>query len=184
MSDDLPPGLQFAPEVFDAAAESRLLAECEAAGWDFSLRRGTRQYGRTYPFRGGPLAPAPPLPEWLGEAFLSARGAFPGLAMAADQCIVNRYLPGEGIAFHTDDRRLFGPDILVVSLGSDVAMTFRHPGGRVVVVPVPRRSAYLMSGEARLRWQHEIPSRKSDAGRRRGTRVSLTFRTVTGRPAT
>lgn len=176
MADDFPPGLRVIPEILDPETETSILAACDGAGWDFMLRRGTRQYGHTYPFRGGCFSPAPPLPPALEAAFFAARDAF-GLEMRADQCIVNRYLPGEGIAYHTDDRRLFGPNILVVSLGSDVAMSFRH-GSREVAVPIPRRSAYLLSGEARTAWQHEIPARKSDAGKRRGIRVSLTFREI------
>jgi alkylated DNA repair dioxygenase AlkB len=43
-------------------------------------------------------------------------------------------------------------------------------------------SLLMLSGEARYRWRHAIPGRKTDkvAGRSvvRGRRVSLTFRTV------
>jgi alkylated DNA repair dioxygenase AlkB len=179
MAAELPPGLSIVPEVIAGVTEERLIAECEEAGWEYALKRGTRQYGRTYPFRGGPLGRAPPLPEGLREIFREVRGAFPELRMEADQCIVNRYLPGEGISHHTDDRRLFGPDILVLSLGSDVTMEFRPPGGGPEVpIRIPRRSAYLMSGEARNSWQHSLPARKKDGKEVRGTRISITYRSL------
>lgn len=173
----LPPGFALAPDAVTADEEAALLAECEAAGWDFALRRATRQYGFRYDFRGGLPGAAPPLPAFALGALAAARAPFPDCFAEAAQCIVNRYLPGEGIAYHTDDRRLFGPQVLVLSLGSDTVVNFRLPGSAAVPVPVPRRSAYLMEGPAREAWQHEIPARLRDGGVPRGTRVSLTFRT-------
>ena len=104
---------------------------------------------------------------------------------------MNQYLPGQGIAPHVDDIRRFGSYVLAVSLGSDITMRFQcSASGETVDVRVPRRSAYIMEGDARYRWTHGIEKRKADevpgAGPRsaprkvtRGTRVSLTYRVAT-----
>ena len=36
----------------------------------------------------------------------------------------------------------------------------------------------VMSGECRFHWKHSIPSRKKDHGVLRGTRISMTWRSV------
>ena len=61
-------------------------------------------------------------------------------------------------------------------------MVFRERGegrGRNVILRLDRRSAAVMTGDARYRWTHEIPKRKNEPGRvARGRRISLTFRKV------
>jgi alkylated DNA repair dioxygenase AlkB len=63
---------------------------------------------------------------------------------------LNQYLPGQGIAAHLDDTRRFGSYVLAVSLGSDITMTFHNSRtAESVEVRVPRRSAYVLTGDAR-----------------------------------
>ena len=48
-----------------------------------------------------------------------------------------------------------------------------------VTLRLDRRSAAILTGDARYRWTHEIPKRKNEPGRvARGRRLSLTFRKV------
>jgi alkylated DNA repair dioxygenase AlkB len=97
-----------------------------------------------------------------------------------DQCIVNEYLPGQGISRHIDKTSLFGPTIACVSIGSDATIRFTKDKNAVDVL-VPRRSLYIMQGDARYAWTHEMPARLYDAMRKRGTRYSITFRKMIGR---
>jgi len=98
-----------------------------------------------------------------------------------NQCIVNDYQPGQGIAKHADVKA-YGPVIGCVTLESGADMTFRRDNETYTLYTEPN-SLYIMSGEARYRWTHEMAARKSDVveGRRvaRGRRVSVTFRNVT-----
>lgn len=106
-----------------------------------------------------------------------------------NQIIVNKYLPGEGIGKHRDHHPIFDNDIATLSLGSEYVMTFRHHKSHdnydkntTVDLPLPVGSLLVFGDEARYSWSHEISSRKSDVinGKRikRGTRISITFRTV------
>jgi len=100
-----------------------------------------------------------------------------------NQIIVNRYLPGQGISAHVD-LLSFGPIIVSATFGSGRVMRFTHPTLKTKVdVYTPEGSVYIMSGDARNVWKHEMPGRISDnvegVGRvSRGTTFSVTFRTV------
>lgn len=104
-----------------------------------------------------------------------------------------------------DTTACFGPTICILSLGSDIGMTFAKlkettdgpsssqneesnvssvsdSGGQSVQVMLPRRSLLLLRGHARYRYTHGIASRNTDKYRgavvERGRRVSMTFRQV------
>ena len=97
------------------------------------------------------------------------------------QLTVNEYEPGQGIAAHIDTYNCFGPEILVISMGSPVTMNMqnRETGQRKAVL-LPARSLLLLSGPARYEWSHAIPSRLKDKVDgvilERTRRISLTFR--------
>lgn len=97
-----------------------------------------------------------------------------------DQCVVNEYVPGQGIAPHID-KTIFGDQVINISLGSDIVMDFFGPADEKKSVLLPQRSVLLVEGEARYKWKHGIAARKTDkledgAILRRNKRISLTFR--------
>ena len=109
-----------------------------------------------------------------------------------NQMTLNYYTPGEGIGSHVDTPSAFGEGLISISLGSGIVMEFRkvtskdqttgQDGPSRKLVYLPPRSVLLMSGDARYRWEHMIVTRMTDTHddelKRRGTRVSLTFRTA------
>ncbi|KAJ3144922.1 Alkylated DNA repair protein alkB 8 [Irineochytrium annulatum] len=157
-------------------------------------------------FGSDPLATHPRLPAWCDP--ILARLEQHGLLTATgpgrpNQLTVNHYPPGSGIRPHVDTHSSFDGPVVSVSLVSRCVMEFRYlpepprnifgdpdaemppapiPGFKLANVVLPARSAIVMSGDARFGWEHSIRPRASDVidGRRveRGTRVSLTFRTV------
>jgi alkylated DNA repair dioxygenase AlkB len=163
--------------------EDYLLSSLNSETWDTRLARRVQHYGYTYDYKAYSVKYLGPLPDWstdLAER-LHTSGYF---SRVPTQLIVNEYTPGQGINAHTDHVRLFGPVIASVSLGSPASMVLRLNGEDPVEVHMPRRSLVVLQGDARYRWTHEIPRRKSDMYQgkviHRGTRVSLTFRTVQG----
>ena len=85
------------------------------------------------------------------------------------------------------DHADFGPTVASLSLGADWPMRFRlrstrpyasgaMPGDEVAVLP--RRSVLVLAGPARQQWMHGID--RADTARETPTRVSATFRTLTG----
>ena len=97
-----------------------------------------------------------------------------------NQCIINNYLPAQGISKHVDSNS-YGKVIGCFTLGSGASMVFKN-GEEKKEIYVKPNSLYIMSDDARYVWTHEMPSRKSDLVDnnkiKRDRRVSLTFRNV------
>lgn len=106
-----------------------------------------------------------------------------------NQIIVNKYVSGQGISPHRDHYPIFDTDVGSLSLGSKYIMVFKHHKSHPDYDPnvklelaLPVGSLLIFADEARMNWTHEIQKKKSDKidGKRilRGTRISVTFRTV------
>lgn len=183
----IPPiaGLSLYADFVDAETAHALITFIDGQIWMTGLKRRVQHYGYVYDYRARSIDPSmylgglPARFAALGERLLAA-GIFDRLP---DQCIVNEYLPGQGIANHTDCEPCFGDVIASLSLGSGCMMRFTPVGaGEVAEVYLPPNSLLVMTGAARYDWQHGIAPRKSDvvAGQKigRGRRLSLTLRTV------
>ena len=174
------PGLSFHADMVSVEEEAALLAEINAAAWDATaLSRRTQNYGYRYPYSRGKIEEldvATPIPEFF-RPLLERVGALTGVAF--NQVIVNEYKPGQGISPHVDHTGVFGDTVVSCSLGSAAVMLMQNRAGDVKVeVPLPRRSAVVLRGDARYKWKHSIPARMADHSVPRGTRVSITFRTT------
>lgn len=166
-------GLTLLEDFLTVEEERQLLEHIDAAQWNTSLKRRTQHYGFEYNYTSkDALKPAEPIPEWLN--FVIDRLKLPE---RPDQVIVNEYKPGQGIAAHIDNTKMFGDTIVSVSLGSQVMMDFtRNKGTEREQVLLSRRSAVFLTGEARYKWFHAIAPRLTDGSVKRTRRVSLTFR--------
>ncbi len=179
-----PEGLHFEPSFLAPEEEAALLAAL--ADLDYATvemrgqvaRRTVRLFGYGYDFENRTVRPGEPLPDWL----LPLRRRCGELARVDPEqfvhALVNRYTPGASIGWHRDAPP-FGPTVAGVSLGADSELRFqrRLKGTRYVYqLPLPRRSAYVLSGLARSAWEHSVPA-VSDL------RYSLTFRTLRRPPA-
>lgn len=173
------PGLELRDELLSEAEEAELLARCGGLdlapfrfqGWEG--KRLTRSFGWHYDFESGALGEAVPIPAWLAEIRDRVARDFGRDPAAFVQALVIRYDPGAGIGWHRD-RPQFN-EVIGVSLASPAVLAFRRrrADGRFdrVRLPLARRSAYLLSGEARAGWQHGIAEHDS-------LRFSLTFRSL------
>jgi len=171
------PGLQYMPDYITPEEELALLHHIDASPWLTSLKRRVQHYGYRYDYKNRMVDPSlylGPLPDWLQK--LALRLLHDHIIEKPDQVIINEYLPGQGIAPHTDCIPCFGPVICSLSIGSACIMELkREQKTEILLEP---RSLLGISGDARYRWQHGIPGRKYDHGVARGRRVSLTFRNV------
>jgi alkylated DNA repair protein (DNA oxidative demethylase) len=174
-----PDGLLFEEAFLSSDEERGLLARFDALEFveirmkGVVARRTALRYGLGYDYdRRTPTADAEPIPAWLA----SVRARCAGLAgLAQDelaQCLVQRYPPGAPIGWHRDSPAY---ELVVgVSLGSAARMRFRRgPAGdrEQYELTVPARSAYVLSGSARWKWEHHVPPAKE-------LRYSITFRSL------
>lgn len=174
-------GLDYRSHFISAEDERTLIArlsEMELSPFRFhgwTGKRKTRSFGWRYDFEDSSFTPAEPIPTWLQP--LRARAA----AFAAvdpgeiHHALIALYEPGAGIGWHRD-RDVFDR-VVGVSLNEPATLRFRQRaerGFRRFNLNVEPRSAYLLSGQARLEWEHRIVP----GG---GLRYSVTFRTLSAK---
>lgn len=144
------------------------------------------------------------LPAWLSDFLIPRLIALEVFKNAPhgspNHCLINEYLPGQGILPH-EDGPAYHPVVATVSLGSSAVLDLyrkgdtEKPQSRVLQ---ERRSLLITTGEMYYGWLHgiaeleideqlegvvnwELVERKTDfaeARSARGTRISLTFRDV------
>jgi len=188
--------------------EAALLESISAsrAGNSGVLSRRVVHYGYAFDYarRAVDWAATPlPIPadiSAVAEQLLQEDALPPGTIL--DQSTVNDYAPGQGIAGHLDNPKVFGPVVISVSMGAPIVMNFeRSPPSETqacppvdppspeeaalpdsVAVLLPPRSAMVLTGRARYAWAHGITKRKTDVVDdkvvSRRNRTSLTFRQV------
>jgi alkylated DNA repair dioxygenase AlkB len=102
-----------------------------------------------------------------------------------NQCIINKYEPGQGISAHIDDKK-YGRVVASFTIGGGAMMVFEKDD-EIHNIYAKTNSLYIMSGDARYKYKHSMPARKSDkvinkkgghANIVRQTRISITFRNV------
>lgn len=172
------PGLDYRDEFIDQSEHDAIVERLEALdlppfrfqGWTGNRR--TQSFGWRYDFQDSSFAPAESLPAWLeplrGRAAQFARVE----PMAIHHALIARYDPGAGIGWHKD-RDVFDK-VVGISLVSSATLRFRQrtpTGFRRANFLVEPCSAYLLSAEARLEWEHRITPGEA-------LRFSITFRTL------
>jgi alkylated DNA repair protein (DNA oxidative demethylase) len=179
----LPPGFAYQAEFISTDEEQLLLAEISQLGFDdvrmhgVVAKRRVAHFGVSYSYDSANIAPGRTIPEFLlplraQVADFAARGADEFV-----EVLLTEYQPGAPIGWHRDAPAF---DIIVgVSLVSACTMQFRRwPVARTgarrekpLTQLLEPRSAYILRGESRTRWQHHIAAAKA-------LRYSVTFRTL------
>jgi alkylated DNA repair dioxygenase AlkB len=174
--DSPPDGFLYRPEFLDPTEERALLARFDELAFEpivmkgvVARRTGVR-YGYGYDYdRREAIPGAEPIPDWLEP--LRARAAELADAELV-QALIQRYPPGAPIGWHRDS-----PSYEVVagiSFGGRARMRLRRgPADDRIAFeqPLEPRSAYVLAGEARWKWEHHVPPAKE-------LRYSITFRSL------
>jgi len=81
------------------------------------------------------------------------------------QVIVNLYHAGQGISPHTDLPHRYGPVVLGISLLGSAVIEFSATdiSEEVTAIFLKPGDVYLMTGNARYKYQHGIPARMEDS---------------------
>lgn len=171
-----PEGMVYRPEFVSRPEEAALLAWLATLPFEpfhfrgVDARRRVVSFGWRYDSGRARLERADDIPAEL--AGLQARAAnLAGLAPAdLAQVLINDYPPGAPIGWHRD-RPIFDK-VVGVSLGASCSMRFRRAAGEGferLAISLEPRSAYVLTGPARHRWEHSIPPVTAH-------RFSVTFR--------
>lgn len=177
----VPPGFTYREDFITTAEEAALLDDISAVSFvAFTMRgvvarRRVAFFGEAYD-----QVEAPPFPEFL-LPLRDRLGAWAGVdPRAFAMALINEYPPGAPIGWHRDAPRY---DVVVgMSLLSACRMRFRpyrspavlqqpHQRRATHEIRLERRSAYLMTGESRSSYEHQVPPVTH-------LRYSVTFRTL------
>ena len=186
------PGLNYVENFLDENEEQEILNKVNNCDWSEELQRRVQHYGWRYDYKSRKVDSnmwLGPLPDWAKA--IAQRLVYENyIPYLPDQLIVNEYKGEQGIAPHIDSKSSFADGIVMISLLESWEMTFRkRRSKRKLNRMLKRRSAMILTGEARYLWAHEIPKRKTEPGDikpgnkkptrvPRGCRISLTFRKV------
>lgn len=178
VESSLPSGLIFLPEFLTQDEELYLLDFVNSMDFrslqmhGVMAKRRIKQFGWHYAFESFKLTPADPIPTAF--ASIQARSAtLAGIGSSEwAEALVTEYPASSGIGWHRD-APAFGI-VAGISLLGACRMRFQTGTGvtrMTSAIDLPRRSIYLLTGEARTKWQHMIPPTRE-------LRYSITFRTV------
>lgn len=184
------PGLYYFENVLSDEECKQIIEDLDKKIWtplsNSSNSRKVQHYGYLYDYKGYSVTKAPEdIPIFLEDCknkltILNTENT--GLKeYIFNQCIVNNYEPGQAISRHID-LKTFGKVIGCYTLGSGATMRFAK-GSVTKDIYVKPGSLYLMSGDARYLWTHEMISKKKDILEdgntiERKRRISITFRNV------
>lgn len=178
-------GLVYEPHFLTVSEEHALIEEIErlpfvaAQFQQYTARREVVRFGKgDYPASYGRLAetanPRHPLPDFL-VALRKRVAAWRAIDESQfAHALVTRYRPGTPIGWHSDAPHF---EVVVgISLAGAARMRFRPYAAKsdpnaVFELELAPRSAYVMQGDIRWRWQHHIPPTKE-------LRYSITLRTL------
>lgn len=174
----LPSGFRYRPDLIDRSQEAALLEHIRRLPFSpfefhgYTGKRRTVSFGWNYDFTSEQLQLGAEMPDFL-RALRVPVAAFAGLEpQALPHVLVTEYEAGAGIGWHRD-KGVFDR-IVGVSLLASCTFRLRRAHGtgwERVNVTAEARSAYILSGESRTRWEHSIPP--VDA-----LRYSVTFRSM------
>lgn len=174
---ELPGGFTYRPDFLKENDEAELLRIFQTLDFEvfdfhgYKAKRRTVEYGWEYDFHTREATAVRPIPDFL----LPLRGRSAALVGVQPQelveAVITEYPAGAPIGWHRDVPQF---EIIVgISLGSSCRMRFKpyRSEGKLVSVILEPRSAYIIRGDARWKFQHSIPAVEK-------LRYSITFRTL------
>jgi alkylated DNA repair dioxygenase AlkB len=178
---NVPAGMRYRSDFLMVAEQQSLLETIQSLPFrnstyrQYTARRRTVNYGAGYDFQHQVRTPAPVIPAFLDEIRIRAAHWIGVEPDAFIQALISEYQPGTPLGWHRDV-----PDyesVVAISLLSPCRIRFRrypwNPAERADIFTVEPQpgSAYLLSGDARWKWQHSVPAVKT-------LRYSITLRTA------
>lgn len=180
---EAPNGFVYRPEFLTVSEENELCKALEAQQFHevvmhgVAAKRTVIHYGWSYGYDSWQIQQAPPVPDFLEPARQKIADWLGIEAAAWEEVLVSRYPPGATIGWHRD-APMFGENVVGLSLLAPCVMKFRRWRAKdrdVRKHVLEPRSAYIIGGEARSKWQHHIPAVRE-------LRYSISFRTVIKKP--
>jgi alkylated DNA repair dioxygenase AlkB len=195
-------GLYYLRHAVDHRTEHNIIKVLDKCQWYSMNDHAVQHYGYLYVQSYGIMI-TNPIPDFLKtiQRNLTSICIDKGLISNNDyfnQCTINNYFGSQGISAHKDDDK-YGDVIGCFTLNAGSTVLFKNHKTNMNVCMEPQssllkkrktsinvymepQSLYIMSGESRQIWTHEIPIRQYDMHLSkcipRGRRISVTFRNL------
>jgi alkylated DNA repair dioxygenase AlkB len=175
---EIPKGFEYRRDFLSVPEEEELIQAISTLEFhDFKFqgylaKRKIISYGYHYSFESFKLSRSEPIPDFLSAIRQKAADWIQCGPEDFAEALITQYPAGSSIGWHKDVAPF--EKIVGISLRGFCKMKLRNEFKQTFVVPLEERSAYLLAGEAREKWEHHIPLIKT-------LRYSITFRTL--RPA-
>ena len=177
-------GLKLINNFIDDCEEEILLKEIYRNNWDNTIKRKVQHYGFKFAYKYRKVVEDNYVnfPEWLNKIIKKINLIDCLTNFNPNQCTINEYLPGVGIAPHIDTHSCFSDTIVSLSLENDIMMYFKNRNNNTSRLPIYlfKKSLLILQNEARYCYSHGITARKTDNYEnkiiKRKKRVSITFR--------
>ncbi|RKU23899.1 alpha-ketoglutarate-dependent dioxygenase AlkB [Candidatus Poribacteria bacterium] len=177
-------GLWYIADYITESQHDWLLEAIDKQQWSYFGKRRVQHYGQRYDYseeKKNDDREVSEFSEWLERLCLKLQndGHMPKIA---NQVLISEYEPGQGIGDHTDKEACFKDTICILSLSSSCVMNLTLTSDRTKKIPIwlAPGSLTVLSADAKSRWMHGIPARKTDVWEdrkyARQRRVSLSFR--------
>ena len=180
---ELPNGLIYRPDFLTESEEEVLLAYLQNLPLchpryknEYEAKRRHVGFGWGWDYEKERLIPGEPLPPFLRGAQHKIAKWLQLAPGQVAEALVNEYTPGSAIGWHVDNEGF--ERIVGLSLGGWARMRFRplrkkfqREPQEIVALELEPRSAYIMQGDVRWRWQHSVAPVSV-------LRYSITFRTL------
>ncbi|MDE0686024.1 MAG: alpha-ketoglutarate-dependent dioxygenase AlkB [Candidatus Poribacteria bacterium] len=177
-------GLQYIADYITESQHDWLLEAIDKQQWSYFGKRRVQHYGQRYDYseeKKNDDLEVSEFPEWLERLCLKLRndGHMPKIA---NQVLISEYQSGQGIGDHTDKEACFMDTICILSLSSSCVMNLTLTSDKTQKIPIwlAPGSLTVLSADAKNKWMHGIPTRKTDVWDDRKyasmRRVSLRFR--------
>lgn len=192
LGTELPEGYAYVPEFITEAEEAALVAEIErlplqeALYKEYMAKRRVMSFGHEYGVDAREPAGTPEFAPFL-LPLRERVGRWLGIpASRFVRALVTEYRPGTALGWHRDAphyevvagislagwcRMRFRPYRPAKATGGEIQTPVTGHRVRGLDLELEPRSAYVMRGQIRWRWQHSIPPTKN-------LRFSITFRTL------
>lgn len=185
------PGFYIIDEFLTEEEELQLLNSIDEHEWQQHERDKDRQIQIYGPFLNSRYqiekteSKVNPMPDYAFslckkvEKSINAAKIYPGIGtyklgeVIHTGLFINRYGPQDHLRFHFDDRAFYKELLIGISLGADCLFSMRR-GLVIEDLFVPRRSMYIMSKDARYKFEHGIKR----GGILGPQRVSITIRGI------
>ncbi|VVU94978.1 2OG-Fe(II) oxygenase superfamily [seawater metagenome] len=177
-------GLSFIENLITLDEEKKLLSSINLNLWDNSIKRRVQHYGIkfNYKTRKADQNINNKFPDWIEDILQKLKDITLLSNFNPNQCTINEYPPGIGIAPHIDTHSSFTDTIVSLSLQNQVIMNLKNKTtdeNNIDILLLPR-SLLILQQEARYCYSHGIRYKKTDNINHeiqyRKKRVSITFR--------